>query len=72
MRRNRTGFSLLLAGMAGVLFFWATDPRSSVGQWLVGREIDTANQAFIGTLVGLIGSAAAMVIGLWLLMRRTV
>jgi hypothetical protein len=72
MRRNRSGYSLLLAGAAGILFFWITDPRSGLGQWLLGGDIDTANRAMLGTLVGLAGSVAALVIGLWLLMRRMV
>jgi hypothetical protein len=53
------------------MFFWITDPRSRLGQWLLGGDIDTANQASVGTLVGLFGSAVALLIGLWLLMRRT-
>jgi hypothetical protein len=68
----RSGLSLVIAGVIGLLFFWATDPRSLLGRWLVGGEIDAANQAWVGTLVGLTGSAAVLLLGLWLLTRRTV
>jgi hypothetical protein len=69
---HRSGLSLVAAGSVGLLFFWMTDPRSLIGRWLVGGEIDAANQAAIGTMVGLIGSAAVLALGLWLLSRRTV
>jgi hypothetical protein len=63
-----SGWSLVLAGAAGILFFFATDPA-----WgLADGGLDEARQAWTGTLVGLGGSAVALAIGLWLLTRRTV
>jgi hypothetical protein len=70
--KHRSGLSLVAAGALGIVFFWVTDPRSLLGRWLVGGEIDAANQALVGTLVGMIGSAAVLLLGLWLLTRRTV
>jgi hypothetical protein len=64
--------SLTLAGAGGLVFFWCTDPHSSLGSWLTGGAIDSANQAFFGTLVGLAGSAVALLMGLWLLTRKMV
>jgi hypothetical protein len=69
---RRSGYSLVLAGAAGVVYFWATDPRSSVGGRLIGDGIDAANHAWPGTVVGIAGSAAALLLGFWLLTRRTV
>jgi hypothetical protein len=69
---HRSGLSLVAAGAAGIIFFWATDPRSLVGRWLVSGEIDAANQALVGTIVGVSGSLAVLLLGLWLLTRRTV
>ena len=64
--------SLVIAGLLGIGFFWVTDPRYG----LVGKTdqfvIDAANQARIGTIVGVVGSAVVLVIGLWLLSRRAV
>jgi uncharacterized sporulation protein YeaH/YhbH (DUF444 family) len=63
---------LLLAGAAGILFFWITDPRSDwrCSGCSAANPIDTANRAILGTVVGLAGSVAVLVIGLWLLERR--
>jgi hypothetical protein len=62
----------VIAGLLSAGFFWATDPRYG---WLrpAGQNlIDAANQNWIGTVVGLGGSAMVLLIGLWLLSRRTV
>jgi hypothetical protein len=69
---RRSGFSLVLAGAVGIVFFLATDPRGVVGRWLIGSGVDAANQSWMGTTVGLAGSAAALLIGLWLLTRQRV
>ena len=72
MRPRRSGFSLVFAGLRGAAVFWFTDPRFG---WLrpAGQNlIDAANQNWIGTMVGLAGSAIVLLIGLWLLSRRTV
>ena len=72
LRKRQSGLTLMLAGAAGVLFFWCTDPHSAIGAWLTGGAIDSANQAFWGTLVGLAGSGVALILGLWLLTRKMV
>jgi hypothetical protein len=69
---RRSGYSLVLAGFVGLLFFWATDARYGL-PWLLNRDdniVDLANRSLIGTVVGLAGSAAVLVLGLWLLTRR--
>jgi hypothetical protein len=69
---RKSGIVLSLAGLIGGIFFWATDPRYG---WLRSAEstaiIDAANEAQIGTFVGVAGCAVVLVIGLWLMMRRT-
>jgi hypothetical protein len=72
LRNRQSGLTLSLAAAGGLLFFWCTDPHSWPGSWLTGGAIDSANQAFWGTLVGLAGSAVALVLGIWLLTRRMV
>jgi hypothetical protein len=71
-RINRSGFSLVFAGIVGLLFFWLTDPRLWLGRWLVGEGLDATNDSRMGTIVGVAGSGLALLIGLWLLTRRTV
>lgn len=67
---RRSGLTLAVAGAAGALFFWLTDPR--VGrQRLAYDVIDRVNEARVGTIVGVVGSLAVLVIGLWLMTRRT-
>jgi hypothetical protein len=78
----------LLGGLGGVFFWLTDprygpavgrgvgwyDPRS----WLAALRgthanlIDAANEASVATLVGVVGSAAVFLAGLWLLTRRTV
>lgn len=72
MKSKRSGLSLVIAGLIGVAFFWAFDPR--YGWWRpVGENlVDAANQAQIGTFVGIVGSGVVLVIGLWLLAKRAV
>jgi hypothetical protein len=70
---KRSGWSLVLAGLLGALFFWATDPRYGwIGQLLAPEAVvDAANQSYVGTLIGLAGSGIVLLIGLWLLTRRS-
>lgn len=72
MRRN--GWILVLAGLLGVLFFWLTDPRYGVATvWSdTANPIDAANEAFYGTIVGVVCSVIVLGIGLWLMRRRMV
>ena len=72
-RFHRTrGLSLVLLGAAGIVFFWATDPRSGHARWPAASPIDAASQAWMGTIVGVIGSFVVLGFGLWLLMRKSV
>lgn len=70
---RKSGVSLVLAGAAGVVFFWVTDPRygylSRPG--VAENALDQFNQAAPGTFVGIAGSALALLAGLWLMTRRT-
>ena len=71
---RRSACLLALAGLAGMMFFWLIDPRWGVAR-LWGRPdylIDAAHDAAAGTAVGIIGSAAVLGIGLWLMTRRTI
>ncbi len=70
---RQSGLRLCTAGVAGVLFFWLTDPRwGFVGRRIAADElIDAINQGRPGTLIGLAGSGIVLVIGVWLMTRRT-
>lgn len=67
---RRSGIGLVAAGLAGVLFFWLTDPRFGT-QRNAYDVIDRVNQAHVGTMVGIVGSVAVLMIGGWLMTRRT-
>jgi hypothetical protein len=69
-RSRRSGLSLVLVGLAGVLFFWMTDRR--YGWWSDAATIDQANQALAGTVIGVVGSLTVLGIGLWLMTRKVV
>ncbi len=73
MRRDtrRTGFGLVLAGIAAGAFFWLTDPQCGLPTRSTNYMVEAINQAWPGTLVGIVGSFAIAVIGLWLTLRRT-
>lgn len=73
-RHRRSGFSLVLIGLAGIAFFWLTDPRHGLAlRWSTsGNPIDLANQYLPGTIVGIAGSGLIAMIGLLLLCRRSV
>jgi hypothetical protein len=70
---RRSGLTLLFVGLAGIAFFWITDPRWGWTElWSeAGNLVDRANEAVIGTIVGLIGCAGMVITGLWLIVRRT-
>ena len=70
---KRSGMQLCLAGIGGILFFWLTDPRwGFIGRRLNADDlIDAINFGQYGTFVGMGGSAIVLLIGLWLMTRRT-
>ncbi len=83
---RKSGLNLALAGALGVLFFWLTDPVwgvAGMGRKLslkpaqaeaagaVSNPIDSMNEAMIGTTVGVAGSGAVLMFGLWIATRRT-
>ena len=68
---RRSGLPLTLAGLLGGLFIWMTDPRFGSQRNASYELIDRVNEARIGTTVGIVGSAIVLLIGLWLLTRRT-
>ena len=68
MDRTRSALVLTLLGLAAGLFFWLTDPTLGIATGLMSPEvnrIDAARRAWTGTWIGLIGSAIAVVLGLW-------
>ena len=69
-----SGLALVSAGVLGALFFWLSDPRYGWGLRSGATEnvIDAANEALVGTFVGIAGSVVVLLIGLWLLSRRAV
>jgi hypothetical protein len=71
---RRSGYSLAVLGLAGILFFWLSDPRWGLGLVLSRPDspIDAIHQHLVGTVVGLLGSAIVLLIGLWQLSRRAV
>lgn len=73
-RNRRSGISLVLIGLAGMVFFWITDPRYGLAlRWNSGANpIDLANQHLPGTIVGIAGSALIAIVGLVLLIRKPV
>ncbi|MBC8144000.1 MAG: hypothetical protein H7X80_00360 [bacterium] len=70
---KRSGIRLSLVGVVGLLFFWLTDARwGPVGRWMHREDlVDAINQGWPGTLIGLAGSGIVLLIGLWLMTRRT-
>ncbi len=70
---RKSGRSLVIAGLLGLLFFWLTDPHYG---WFgrlgsTGNPVDDANHAFVSTVLGLVGSLLVLGIGIWLMTRRT-
>jgi hypothetical protein len=68
---QRSGLSLVLAGLLGGAFFWLTDPRWGVAAMPSAQVIDAIQRASVGTWVGIGGCAVIAVIGVWLMLRRT-
>lgn len=74
MTSTRSALFLTFFGLLAAGFFWLTDPTMGVSSpWLTNttNQLDAANRAFPGTIVGLLGSAGVVVTGLWLLTRRS-
>jgi hypothetical protein len=71
---RRSGYSLVFVGLIGIAFFWLTDPRYGVAlRWNNGENpIDLANQHLPGTIVGVVGSALILSLGVYLLSRKPV
>ena len=69
---RRSGLSLILAGVLGIVFFWLTDPRTgwAARDSSASTVIDAIRQASPGTFVGIAGSLLVVLIGLWLMTRR--
>lgn len=61
---------MALAGVAGIVFFWITDPRWGLIRGPAGSVVDRANDSLPGTVVGLLGSLIVFLIGLYLATRR--
>lgn len=86
---RRSGFTLALLGMAGLLFFYVTDPHfgpaasASAASHLDWRHwlfvlrgspdnvVEAANQLLVSTIIGMAGSLAVLLTGLWLVTRRS-
>jgi hypothetical protein len=73
MNRTRSALVLTVLGLLGGLFFWLTDPTLGIATRLMDssvNRVDASNQAWLGTYIGLAGSAMAVVVGLWNIWRR--
>ena len=73
MARNvRSGLALAILGAIGGAFFALTDPRYGLTRRFTdpGKIVDLANEALPATLIGIIGSAVILLIGVWLMTRR--
>jgi len=73
IRNSRSGVSLVLTGLLGAVFFWATDHRYGIASQISGSpgSIDQANQMLTGTLIGIAGSLIVFGIGVWLVSKRS-
>ena len=67
---RRSGWTLIVAGALGGVFFWLTDPRSGLIGGPPERVVDAANEAMAGTVIGIACSALVVGIGVWMLTRR--
>jgi hypothetical protein len=67
---RNSGLKLALSGALGVLFFWLTDPVYGIGHKKFDNPVDAMNEASLGTLAGVIGSAGILLLGLWIMTRR--
>ena len=73
MNRTKSALLLILLGFAGGLFFWLTDPTIGIAYRLMDdtvNRIDAANQARLGTVIGLAGNAICVIVGLFNIWRR--
>ena len=73
---KRSGLILVILGLVVLTFFLATDP-TVLPQWMeeVGwprNQVDAVTDARWGTGIGLVGSLAIVVTGLWLLVRKAI
>lgn len=68
---KKSGVSLSAAGVLGVLFFWLTDPVHGIGRKTFDNPVDAMNEAALGTIAGIVGSVAVLLLGLWIMTRRT-
>ena len=67
---KKSGLNLAIAGVLGVLFFWLTDPVYGVGVKNMDNIVDAKIEASLGTIAGIAGSAACLLLGLWIMTRR--
>lgn len=75
-RMKRSGMMLVVAGLLVLVFFLATD-AAIMPAWMEklgwGRnQVDAVTDSRWGTAIGVVGSLAVIVTGLWLLVRRSV
>ncbi len=73
---RKSGLLLVLLGILGIAFFLATDARLAP-QWAtqVGwseNRVDAASETVYGTLIGLAGSLAILLTGVWLAVRKSI
>jgi hypothetical protein len=67
---KKSGIKLALAGGLGALFFWLTDPVHGIIHKNFDNPVDAMNEASLGTMAGIVGSLAVLVLGLWIMTRR--
>jgi len=67
---RKSGLNLVLAGILGLLFFWLTDPVHGIGHKNFDNPVDAMNEASLGTLAGILGSAFILLLGVWIMTRR--
>jgi hypothetical protein len=73
-RVRKSSLSLVVLGALGVAFFYLTDPVFGIEPLKLsgGNVVDVINEATPGTWIGLAGSGAVLLLGLWLMTRRMV
>jgi len=67
---RKSGLNLIAAGGLGLLFFWLTDPVYGIGHKNFDNPVDAMNEAWIGTVAGIIVSAGILISGIWIMTRR--
>ena len=68
---RKSGLNLILAGTLGLLFFWLTDPVHGIGHKNFDNPVDAMNEASLGTFAGIAISLAILLLGLWMMTRRS-